>query len=228
MVLTPYQSVISLPIRFRIMRHSHNIRGLTNKGTQHPRPVVICKCLFHRIRLSKNSSPNYSSSVMILCACQCLLFGHVTISPYRITAVFPRFCTVAIQNSQTIVIQYCAGKVEGAFRVVTILVGRCRIAKCRLIRSLSDTRRLNLCRVRKIQVIIHKRNSALDSFRQRLDISIHIRRNCGCIALFRLCFRLAGSDLRERSAHHIFQIANLNNCNLALWWLYRSDLKWYC
>ena len=36
MVLTPYQSVISLPIRFRIMRHSHNIRGLTNKEPSTP------------------------------------------------------------------------------------------------------------------------------------------------------------------------------------------------
>ena len=62
MVLTPYQSVISLPIRFCIMRHSHNIRGLTNKGTQHLRLVVIRKCLFHRICLSKNTGPSYPLS----------------------------------------------------------------------------------------------------------------------------------------------------------------------
>ena len=117
MSVTPHQSVISSPILFRIMCHSYNIRGLTNKGTQHPRLVVICKCFFNRICLGKNTSPN-TSFVMVLCACQCLLFGHVTISPYRITAVFPGFCTVAIQNSQTIVVQYCTGKVEGAFRVI--------------------------------------------------------------------------------------------------------------
>ncbi len=137
MSVTPNKSVISSPILFRIICHSHNIRSFTNKRTKHLRLIEIRKCLFNRISLGKNTGPSYPP-VMILCACQCLLFGHVTISPYRITAVFPGFCTVAIQNRQTVVVKYCTGKVEGTFRVIAILVSGCRITKSGLISPLLD------------------------------------------------------------------------------------------
>ena len=209
------QSVVRISFAVGVMSCSNYIGRVSHKCGQLPGFKEDLHCLLQRICFRHISGPHrIFGQLRILCSSQSLFLKHISISPHSIMRTSAVLMAIPIHDVNNIIVQYRTGKVKGAFRVIAILVSGCRITKSGLISPLLDTSCFDFFWIGEKQIVIPCRNRMLNTLRQRLDISIHIRRNCGCIALFRLCFRLAGSDLRERSAHHIFKIANQNNCDL--------------